>query len=202
MKNDVYKKTINSIHKSIVSDARRNGWMWFYNLHLKEVFRAAKELLTMYEADEQIVLIACWLHDVSKLKTAKKEEADLKHATHHIDSYNVSREILDKFNINTTTKEAILNCVLRHRNIPEYEPQSIEEKIVAVADVVSHFTGAFYFTHFNFHPDDTIADMSKKQYYRIEKDWNDLDLLPKSKKMVKDNYLFLKELCGKYVNNI
>lgn len=198
MKNDLYKKIIRNINSSITKDAKTNDLMWFYNLHLKEVVSASQELLKLYKADEHVVIIASWLHDVSMFKVGNKEETEMHRTTHHIDSRKISENILDKFNIKNSEKNAILNCVVKHRNIPGYMSESMEEKIVAVADIVSHFNSVFYFTYFKHHPHDTIDQMVKKQYSKINKDWNDLELLPKSKKLVKDKYLFLKELCENY----
>ena len=70
MTDRVFKHIIKQSEEVIIKLAKQNGWVWFYNMHQKEVLEAAEELLKLYpKADRQIVMIACWLHDVSKYYT-------------------------------------------------------------------------------------------------------------------------------------
>jgi HD superfamily phosphodiesterase len=168
-------------------------------MHQKEVIRCADKLLNVYkQADKQIVVIVCWLHDISKYFIKNKLETKKHHATHHFSSYSFAKKFLKQYNLEDEIIEKIAQCVLRHRNSSPYEARTLEEKIVVVADTLSHFTGVFYFTHFKFHPESTLESMVENQLIKLKRDWRDLGLLPGSKKIVEKEYKIFKKLHENY----
>ncbi|MDD4333250.1 MAG: HD domain-containing protein [Patescibacteria group bacterium] len=194
-----FKQITTDIETLILKNAKKNDWLWFYDMHQKEVVRCAEELLKMYKADKQIVIVACWLHDISKYQVKNKLDTKKAHATHHFDSYEFSKKFLAKYKISQVEKDKICNCVLRHRNEAPYRARSTEEKIVAVADTLSHFTGIFYFTHFKFHPESSMDFMVKNQLEKLNRDWRDLNLLSKARKLVREEFIILKKLHENYL---
>ncbi|MFH1427685.1 MAG: HD domain-containing protein [Patescibacteria group bacterium] len=170
-------------------------------MHIKEIIKCANKLLKIYKADKKVVIIACWLHDISKFKVKNKKDTTKYHKTHHLDSYKFSIKFLSNYSISNKEKEEICNCVLRHRNNKPYQVRTIEEKIITVADILSHFTNIFYFTHFKFHPDDSVYDMAIAHLEKIERDWQDLNLLPKSIKLIEDKYKILREMHQNFIDN-
>lgn len=200
MQNKVYNKIISDVRREIVRAAKKNDWMWFYNLHQKEVVTAAQQLLSIQKANEQIVVLACWFHDISKYQIESKNDTTDRHKTHHLDSRDFAEKFLRKYKISKDEKEAILNCVVRHRNKGEHCAETIEDKVVVAADVMSHFNSIFYFTYFKFHPNDSMDVMAKNQLKKIEKDWQDLEVMPKAKKLIKDKYILIKELCENFLD--
>ncbi len=199
MTNKAFQKIITDIEAHIMKQAKQNGWMWFYEIHQKEVLNCAKKLLEEYEADKKVVTIACWFHDITKYQVKdKRKDLDKLHKSHHKDGYEFTKRFLKKYEINPEEIEVVAQCVLRHRNSPPYKAITMEERIVAVADVMSHFTSIFYFTHFKFYPDDSIEEMNKKQTQKLQRDWRDLQLLPKSIKIVGNEYKTIERLVKKY----
>ena len=87
---------------------------------------------------------------------------------------------------------------MRHRNSPPYQAKKIEEKIIATADVMSHFVSLFYLTYFKFYPNDTMEKMTENQIRKLDRDWRDLQLLPKAKKMVEREYKVIRKLIENY----
>ncbi|PLX27879.1 hypothetical protein C0583_01420 [Candidatus Parcubacteria bacterium] len=198
MLDKTYKRANKDINKHMVKKAQHNNAMWFYNLHIKEVVECARQLLPLYNSDEKVVTLACWLHDVSLLYVESQNNMIDAHKIHHTESAKIADELLKPYKMDKQEKDLIISCVQYHRNKSGYQPKKTEEKIVAVADAMSHFTSLYYFTYFKFNPNDSLEEMILKRKKQIEKDWNKLDILPKSKKIVKDKYLFFKELINNY----
>jgi len=201
MSDKIFQKIVKDIEKYIINLAEQNGWTWFYKAHQKEMVACAKELLGVYKADKKMAVIACWLHDITlyQVKNGSKEFSEC-HKTHHVDSCEFSKTYLEKYKLKTEEIESISQCILRHRNSAPFKVRNIEEKIVAAADTMSHFTGIFYLMHFKFHPDDSVEEMNKKQSQKLERDWRDLQLLPKARKLVEKEYKVLRKLVGNYNN--
>ena len=118
MKQVIFQKITKDLKNLILTEAEKNDWLWFYDLHQKEVVRCAEKLLKIYKANRQIVIIACWLHDISKYQIKSKLDTEKFHKTHHIDSCEFSKKFLAKYEISDDEREKICNCVLRHRNTP------------------------------------------------------------------------------------
>ena len=74
----------------------------------------------------------------------------------------------------------------------------MEEKIIVVADTLSHFESVFYFTYFKIHPNHSIEKMVEDDLAKLKRDWRDLQLLPKAKKLVETEYRILKKLLESY----
>jgi putative nucleotidyltransferase with HDIG domain len=113
MTEKVFQKIIKDAQKYIIKFALKNGWMWFYKMHQKEMVDCARELLKVYKADDKIVIVACWLHDITKYQ-AKNNKRDINkfHKTHHLDGYEFAKKFLLKYKVNVEEIEAISQCVL------------------------------------------------------------------------------------------
>jgi len=139
------------------------------------------------------------LHDITKYRAKNnKKSIDKFHKTHHLDSSDFSKDFLKKYDISDEEIKQITQCVLCHRNSPPYQAINIEEKIVATADVMSHFISIFYLTYFKFYPNDTMEEMVKNQIGKLDRDWRDLQLLPKAKKIVEKEYKIIRKLIENY----
>lgn len=199
MTNAVFQKIIQEVQKQIIGLAKKNGWMWFYNLHQKEVVESANDLLKLYpKADKKIVLIACWLHDIAHYYAKNEKEILAVKKSHHIDGARIAGDILENYKLSQDEIEKVKNCVLRHRNHQDYAPKTLEEKVVATADALSHFRSIFYLTYFKFHPEHSLEEMVKIDLDKIERDWRDLGLLPKSRKIAELEYKTLKKMLKNY----
>ena len=206
MKNSLFQKIVKDSQRKIQLLAKKNGLLWFYNMHQKEVVRNTEKLLNLYKkADRKIAMIACWLHDISKYYSKNRREIsrvdELHHTVerfHHIDSANLAERFLKNYNLTREEIDKIKNCILRHRNSKPYKAKTLEEKIIAVADTLSHLTSIFYLTYFKFFPDNSLEKMVKSQLEKLDRDWRDLQLLPKAKKLVEKEYKTLKKLLANY----
>jgi len=173
--------------------------MWFYNLHQKEVVNYAQKLLGIYKkADHKIVIISCWLHDIAHYYAKSSREILAVKASHHIDGANIAEEFLKDYNVTKEEIEKIKNCILCHRNKKPFIPKTLEEKVVTVADTMSHFGSIFYLTYFKFHPDHTLEQMVADDLDKLKRDKRDMALLPGAQRLVDKEYKTIKKLLNNY----
>jgi len=199
MINSTFKKIINDTQQKILKLTKKNGWLWFYKMHQKEVINASKKLLKLYpKANKKIVLISSWLHDISKYYAKNTKDVPAVEKNHHIDSAKIAERFLRSYKLNEKEINQIRNCILRHRNKPPYRARTLEEKMMTVADTLSHFTSIFYLTYFKFYPEHSIEEMVKNNLAKLKRDWRDIQLLPKAKKLVEEEYKILKKLLENY----
>lgn len=107
------------------------GMGCFY--HIKAVVDNAVMLAKQFGADEEIVIIAAWLHDVASITDYNLYEE------HHMHGAEMAKEILEKFDYDKEKIAQVQSYVLNHRGSKPVERLSIEELCVADADAISHF---------------------------------------------------------------
>jgi HD superfamily phosphodiesterase len=199
MKEKIFQQIIKDSKNKVKGLARQNGWLWFYNIHQKEVIKFAHKLLEKYkEANKQIVLIACWLHDIAHYYAKDDKEILRLKKKHHLNGARIAGELLKNYDIDQKEIEQIKSCVLRHRNHEPYQAETLEEKIVVAADTLSHFGSIFYFTYFKFHPTHSLERMVKDDLAKTARDWRDLQVLPEAREMVETEYKTIRKLLENY----
>ncbi len=199
MTEHIFKKITNDAQRKVRSLAARNGWLWFYNLHQKEVIVYAGKLLRLYpQANRQIVIISCWLHDIAHYYAKNGQEILAVKANHHIRGAEIAENFLSSYKISGEELEKIKKCIICHRNSTPYRPKALEEKVVAVADTMSHFGSIFYFTYFKFHPRHSLEQMVADDLAKLERDWRDIKLLPQAGKLVVKEYQLIRKLLSNY----
>lgn len=131
--------------------------------HLPQVEKWAKKILLEYpEAKVDIVLASVWLHDVGNIVGDKNTD-------HAITSEKYVLENLSKFNINQDYLNQIAHCVRTHR-CKDVLPGTIEAKILAISDSLSHMTDSIYFEIVDIHGIDFCLE-------KLERDYKDKSLL-------------------------
>ncbi len=105
----------------------------FWEDHIKHVFNNATELAIKYDADLEIVQLAALLHDISMVSYIGPREE------HHIYGANIAEELLAERNYPKEKIEKVKSCILKHRASKDMPRNTIEEKIIADADVLAHF---------------------------------------------------------------
>jgi uncharacterized protein len=199
MKDQVYKQIIKDVQDKVKSLAQKNNWLWFFNLHQREVIIYAEKLLKIYKrADHKIVMISCWLHDIAHYYATNGREILEVKKNHHLKGAEIAENFLKKYKISREEIERVKNCIIRHRNKKPHTPKTLEEKIMVVADTMSHFGSIFYLTYFKFHPDHTLEQMVADDLAKIERDWRDVNILPKAGKMVEKEYRVIKKMLMNY----
>lgn len=101
--------------------------------HIKAVAENAQLLAKKFGADEEIVTIAAWLHDIASITDYNL------YKMHHIYGANIAEDILEKFHYEKEKIGKVKECILNHRGSIHNVKLTIEEKCVADADAISHF---------------------------------------------------------------
>ena len=102
-----------------------------YERHFVPVRNYAVKLARELGADVEIVEIAAWLHDIASIKGNYKN--------HHLVGAEIAKKKLKEFYYPEEKIEIIKKCILNHRGSVNNLKESLEEKIIAEADTMSHF---------------------------------------------------------------
>ena len=149
--------------------------------HIKPMIEIGKQLAKEYNADPEIVIIACLLHDLSQIKDKEKKEK------HHIHSSIEAEQILKEYKYPQDKIDIIKKCVFNHRSSVNNKKNSPEEISVADADAIAHINeiGSLFYAAYkelNMNIDDGVKWIKEK----IEKDW--LKMSNRSKEYYKEKY--------------
>lgn len=153
----------------------------FWEDHIKYVVKNALELADAYNADKEIVELGALLHDIAMpSKVGPREE-------HHIYGAKIAEELLTKYNYPKDKIERVRQCVLNHRGSKDLPRNTIEEEIIADADVIAHFDSiptlfSLAYTKLNLN----IKDATKYVKDKLARDYNKLS--PKTRELLKERY--------------
>ncbi|MBD3351564.1 MAG: HD domain-containing protein, partial [Candidatus Lokiarchaeota archaeon] len=101
--------------------------------HILDVIHFSKLLAKELGADEEIVELAALFHDYASVKDYRFYE------DHHIFGARFAAEILSSTGMEDEKITAIRQCILSHRSSVFVEKDSVEARILASADAMSHF---------------------------------------------------------------
>ena len=102
-----------------------------YLFHFISVHDYAKQLSKKLNADVEVVELAAWLHDIGSIIYGREN--------HHITSAEIAEKKLRELNYPKIKIEQIKKCILNHRGSVNNLRGTVEEQIIADADVMSHF---------------------------------------------------------------
>jgi hypothetical protein len=104
--------------------------------HVFKTEKWANKILSNHpEADRETVLLAVWLHDIGQIIG---EDTD-----HAVNSENEVRLFLPQLKVAASKIGEVAHCVRAHK-CTDIQPRTIEAKILAVANSVSHMTDSYY----------------------------------------------------------
>ena len=175
--------------KKIIEFTKSKLPEYFIENHIKAVVHEAKWLASFYpEADREVVEAGAWLHDVGHIfsEEEKRPRKNEQLQYHHIRSSNLAQELFQDMDIEEKKSKKIIHCIKSHRTSKPPAPDSIEAKIVASADNLSHFV------KFEFLSGMLGVDYSIK---KIERDLEAEFMVPEATKKAKS---LLEEIKKKY----
>lgn len=151
-----------------------------YEYHFVTTVKYAKQLAQEFGADEEIVEISAWIHDIGSIMVGRDD--------HHITGAKIAEEKLREFGYPEEKVQLVKNCVLHHRGSQKMELETLEEQIVAEADALSNFdniSGIFKaaFVIENKNQGEAKESILKK----MEGKWNQLKF-EKSKEIIRPKY--------------
>lgn len=182
MEDKEYKKIINDI-EILLEDICKDDRIKY---HIIPVVNISKEMAKKKNADIQVVVIAAYLHDVTKILGDRK--------THHISGAQYARKFLEKYKISNEKINLIEECIKNHRGSTDYERKTLEEKIVATADAVSHFQHPLtLFYAWYGRRQCSIDDGADGIKNKLQRSWNKIEF-EYVKKELKEKYNYLMQL--------
>lgn len=179
MRTDIIQYLEKEIKRRCESERNCFG-MGVYN-HIKAVVENGAHLARQLGADEEVVIISAWLHDIASVTDFKLYEE------HHIHGAEVAKEILQRLDYDRDKIELVQKCILNHRGSKVREKQSIEEQCMADADAISHFydiPSLFYLAYAN-----RKLGMEEGKTFvknKLERSYNKLSI--RSKVLYKEKY--------------
>ena len=127
-------KVVEEVKKYVKEEAEKETNPFtidIYYTHIVPMVGYSKKLAKKLDADEEIVEIAAWLHDIGSLKG--------EYENHHIAGAKYAEEFLKKLNYPTEKIEKIKHCIISHRGSLKIKRETIEAECIASADGMSHF---------------------------------------------------------------
>lgn len=170
------KKFVEAEHKKPTS---KYGYEPF-EFHLKPMVKYALELAGELGGDKEVIALAVWLHDVGSIRSGREN--------HHITGAEIAEKKLNELGYPREKIEVVKKCILNHRGSQQSFRESIEEKIIAEADVLSNFeniAGIFKaaFVYENLDQGQAKDSVRKK----LQRKWKQLHF-EKSKEIIKPKY--------------
>jgi uncharacterized protein len=157
---------------------------WFFEEHLQIVEKNAKWILKQVpEADEEVVLLGAWLHDMQRVRNIKME--------HQEGGAREAEKIMKKFDYSEEIIEKVKNIILSH-SCNKVMPLTIEGRVLATADAMAHYTGSF-FLRIALQGDMTVEEYKEWAMKKLDKNYNAKISFDFAKKEVKDRHNIIKQ---------
>jgi len=161
-----------------------------YNLrsHILEVEKWARYLLAKFpQADQEVVMLGVWLHDIGHYPISTEID-------HAIKGEERSKEFLEKEKYPSDKMVEVLDCIRLHRCC-DVVPSSWEAKIIAFADSASHLTDAVYFRMLR---DNKNQGKNFDVVGKMERDFRELGFFPEIQNELKELHMAWKKLIEVY----
>lgn len=182
-----YDPLVANLRDEIIAEAKRSEHIdsWFLPEHLMEVERLANSLCDQFpEADRDVVGLSVWFHDIGRLRGCEEE--------HDVYGAQEAKKVLSEKGFPSEKTELVYQACLAHR-CKEIKPESLEAKILATADAMSHFSHGFYLRLFQVLKGrmsfGEIRDLVRK---KLERDYNDKIFFNQAREEIRERYQALK----------
>ncbi len=183
MRNDITEYLKSELRRRCESPSNKFG-IGIYD-HIKAVAKNAELLSRQLGANEEITVIAAWLHDIASVT-----DYDL-YENHHIHAM----EILSGFDYDEEKIKQVCDCIKNHRGSVVFDKSTPEEICVADADAVSHFDSVPSLLYLAFSVKgmsydegvEFVVNKLKRSYAKLS---------DKSKVFYKEKYSYVMEFLG------
>ncbi len=184
------KDIIEIIYQIVKKECGKKTNYWGYSAfthHFKDVYKNAQSLAKKLGADYEICSLSALFHDFACVHKNNDYE------NHHLESGKLAEKILRKYNYPQEKIELIKKCIYEHRASKNIKKTSLESKILASADAMSHFQNIpdLFFMVYKIHnlKTDEGLDFVLKKLERSYK-----KLIPEAKKIIEPQYKAIKVL--------
>jgi putative nucleotidyltransferase with HDIG domain len=151
-----------------------------FPFHFVPMVSYAEKLADELGGDKEVILIAAWLHDIGSIIHGRND--------HHITGAKVAEEKLKELQYPAEKIEFVKKCILNHRGSQQNRRSSIEEQIIAEADVMSNFDNiAGIFKAAFVYENKTQGEAKDSVRQKLEQKWKQLRF-KNSKRIIKPKF--------------
>jgi uncharacterized protein len=151
-----------------------------FKYHFVPMVKYADELADELGGDKEIILIAAWLHDIGSIVYGRKN--------HHKTGTKIAKQKLTELNYSGKKIELVKQCILNHRGSRNDKRKTIEEKIIAEADILSNFEDiAGLFEVAFVYENKNRSEAKNSVLNKLQRKWNQLEF-NKSKNIIKPKF--------------
>jgi hypothetical protein len=187
-----YAKIIQEVKRLVkaANDSPRNKYsasVWKY--HLELVAKYSLALAKKLKADVEVAELSAYLHDYASLLNIKNAPQ------HHAVGAKLAGKILSQLGLPEKKIQAVKNCILAHRGSVPMAKRTLEAKILASADAMSHFyyIPDMFYLAYGVHKLNSEAGAAWLKA-KLQRSWSKI-VLPEGRAMIKqDRKLFLEVL--------
>ena len=182
MKEKEYKTLIKDIQNLLDNVCKDDRVKYHINPVVEIACKMAKEM----NADIQVVEIAAYFHDITKMTGERKN--------HHLTGAKYAEDFLSNYNIEKSKVEQIKSCIKKHRGSSEFTRDTIEEKIIATADAVAHIEHPLtLFYAWYGRRQCQIDEGADGIIHKLERSWNKIEF-PEVKNVLQEKYNVLMRI--------
>ncbi|MEA1925789.1 MAG: HD domain-containing protein [Patescibacteria group bacterium] len=178
---------VNLIKELVKGECDRLGFVpdWFYGSHLLAVEKFSKFLLkNLPKADKEMVMLGVWLHDLQRIRSIKGDHQKI--------GAKEAGKVLEKYGY---TKDEIIKVknIIRTHSCSDLKPKTLEGKILASADAMSHYVNDFYIK-IAISGERNLDDYKKWALEKLNRDYNKKIFFSFAKKEIKERHNALKKV--------
>lgn len=176
---DIVRKVKNFVKSECKKPSSKYGYEPF-PFHFVPMAKYAEKLADELGADKEVILIAAWLHDIGSIIHGRED--------HHLTGAKIAEEKLKELQYPASKIELVKKCILNHRGSQKGQGKTIEEQIIAEADVMSNFDnlpGVFKAAFI--YENKTQGEAKDSVRQKLERKWRQLHFAD-SKKIIRPKY--------------
>jgi len=174
---------VNEIKHFVENECKKPSSKYGYEpfpFHFVPMANYAEKLADELGGDKEVILISAWLHDIGSIIYGRKD--------HHITSAKIAEKKLKEQQYPIKKIELVKKCILNHRGSKQNERNSIEEQIIAEADVLSNFDNiAGIFKAAFVYENKTQGEAKNSVRQKLERKWKQLHF-ENSKKIIQPKF--------------
>ena len=151
-----------------------------FPFHFAPMVQYAEKLADELGGDKEVIVLAVWLHDIGSIIHGRDE--------HHITGAEIAGQKLREFQYPVDKIELVKRCILNHRGSRQDDRKSIEEQIIAEADIMNSFDNiAGIFKAAFIYENQGQGEAKDSTRKKLENKWNQLHF-EKSKEIIKPKF--------------
>ena len=160
----------------------------WWRTHVESVVEYSQMLAERLGGNKEILEVSAWLHDIKKIRDGEKED-------HHVKGAKEAGEILTGLGYPMDKVQQVIYCILTHSSDETRPPGTMDAKILASADSLSHFDNFMAFAHWVYSLDGlSIADGRDMLVKKYAKNWK--KLMPEAREIAQPKYDAIKSVLG------